>query len=159
MKTFADWLPHHNNLDVAPGLEALQKMRNFYIEKEIDILKDAVSVPGVSMQYPLRGSIERGANLWSPCEEEYQMLKGAVVGGPSLVFTRHHKVRVTKLRSHQQENPRTCGRILGHDANAVYLSTILKDMLCGKGEVRHFETPVTESSTFTRRVESGAWFG
>ena len=48
MHTFADWLGYYNNLDVAPGLEALEKMRTFYIEKGIDILKDAVSVSGVS---------------------------------------------------------------------------------------------------------------
>lgn len=35
MKTFADWLQYYNNEDIAPELEALQKMRNFYIEKEL----------------------------------------------------------------------------------------------------------------------------
>ena len=60
-KTFAEWLAYYNNLDVAPGLEALEKMRGFYAEKEIDILKDAVSIPGVSFQYLLRGAVERGA--------------------------------------------------------------------------------------------------
>jgi len=41
MLTFADWLRYYNNLDVAPGLEALEKMRNFYTEKGINILKDS----------------------------------------------------------------------------------------------------------------------
>ena len=49
MKTIKDWVRYYNNLDVAPGLEALQKMKNFYTEKGIDILKDAVSIPGVSL--------------------------------------------------------------------------------------------------------------
>ena len=49
MKTFADWLRYYNNLDVVPGLEALQKMRTFYTEKGIDILIDAASIPGVSV--------------------------------------------------------------------------------------------------------------
>ena len=30
IQTFADWLHHYNNLDVAPGLEALQTIRAFY---------------------------------------------------------------------------------------------------------------------------------
>ena len=47
MRTFADWLRYYTNLDVVPGLEALEKMRAFYTEKGIDILKDAVSIPGV----------------------------------------------------------------------------------------------------------------
>lgn len=137
---------------MAPGLEALHKIRTFYIEKGIDILKDVVSIPGVSMQYLLRGSIERGANLWSPGEDENQMLKGAVLGGPSLVFTRHHEVGGTRFRSHQQDNPPACRKTLGYDANAMYLSTMLKDMPCGKGQVRHLENPAAKAPAFTRRV-------
>ena len=66
MCTFADWLRYYNNLDVAPGLEALEKMRAFYTDKGIDILKDAVSIPGVSLHYLLRVCVERGADLYSP---------------------------------------------------------------------------------------------
>ena len=68
MRTFADWLRYYKDLDVAPGLEALEKMRNFYIEKGIDMLKDGVSLPGVSMHYLLRGAVEQGAELYAPCE-------------------------------------------------------------------------------------------
>ena len=100
MCTFADWLRYYNNLDVAPGLEALEKMRAFYTDKGNDILKDAVSIPGVSLHYLLRGCVERDAELYSPGKEAYEMLKEAVVGGLSLVFTRYHEVGVTKIRSH-----------------------------------------------------------
>ena len=34
------------------------------------------------------------------------MLKEAVVGGPSIVFTRYHEVGVTKIRSHRIAEPR-----------------------------------------------------
>ena len=54
---------------MVPGLEALEKMRTFYVEKGIDILKAAVNLPGVSMHYLLRGTIEREAELYSPCKE------------------------------------------------------------------------------------------
>ena len=72
---------------MASGLEALEKMRAFYTEKGIDILKAAVSIPGVSLHYLLRGCVERGAELYSPCKEAYEMLKEAVVGGPSALFS------------------------------------------------------------------------
>ena len=111
MCTFADWLRYYNNLDVAPGLEALEKMRAFYTDKGIDILKDAVSIPGVSLHYLLRGCVERGADLYSPCKEAYEMMKEAVVGGPSLVFTRYHEVGVTKIKSHRIAEPRLCKNI------------------------------------------------
>lgn len=97
MKTFADWLRYYNDLDVVRGLEALNKMRAFYTEKGIDILKDAVSIPGVSLHYLLRGAIDKGADLWTPREEAYKILKGAVVGGPSIVSTRYHEAAKTEI--------------------------------------------------------------
>jgi len=88
MHTFADWRRYYNDLDVAPRLETLEKMRAFYTDKGIDILKDAVSLPGVSLHYVLRGTIERGTELYSPWKEAYAMLKEAVASGQSLVFKR-----------------------------------------------------------------------
>ena len=35
------------------------------------------------------------SELYAPEKEAYEMLKGAVVGGPSLVFTRKQEVRKT----------------------------------------------------------------
>jgi len=119
MQTFADWLRYYNNLDVAPGLEALQKMRAFCTEKGIDILKDAVSLPGVSMHYLLRCMIERGTELFSPCKEAYEMLRETVVGGKSLVFKRYHATGETMIRPHRFKSPKPCRRIIGYDANAL----------------------------------------
>ena len=129
MQMFADWLRYYNNLDVAPGLEALERMRAFDTEKGIDILKDAVSIPGVSLHYLLRGAVERGAELYSPGKQAYEMLKEAVVGGPSLVFTRYHEVGVTKIRSHQTAEPHLRKRILGYDANAMLIVAFLEPFL------------------------------
>ena len=138
MQTFADWLRYYNNLDLAPGLEALERMRAFYTEKGIDILKVAVSIPGIRLHYLLWGEVERGTELYNPDKEVYEMLKEAVVGGPSLVFTRYHEVGVTKIRSHQTAEPHLCKRILGYDANALYLSTMVREMPCGKERVVHY---------------------
>jgi len=157
MSTFADWLRDYNDLEVAPDLEALEKMRIFYTEKGIDMLKDAVSLPGVSMHYLLRGAVERGAELYAPSKEEYEMLKGAVVGGPSLVFTRYHEVGKMRIRSHQVKEPRLCKTILGYDANALYLSTMLRDMPCGKGRVVNHNDESARSLVY--RLKSGQWFG
>jgi len=61
----------------------------------------------------LRGCVERGADLYSPGKEAYEMLKEAVVGGPSLVFTKYHEVGVMKIRSHRIAEPRLCKNIVG----------------------------------------------
>ena len=89
MQTFADWLRYSSDPDVAPGLEALEEMRAFYTDKGIDISKDAVSLPGVSLHFLMRGTIERVPELYNPCKEAYAMLEEAGVGGQSLVFKRY----------------------------------------------------------------------
>ena len=88
MKTFGDWLEYYNNLDVTPFLETIEKMKAYYTKLGVDIFKDVVSLPGASMQYILRGTLRRrnAPKLYAPGPEAYDMLKAAVVGGPSLVF-------------------------------------------------------------------------
>ena len=92
-KTLADWLEYYNNLAVGPFLEALEKMRGFYSGLDVNIFKDSVSLPGVSLQYLLHGTIQglNAPELYAPGKEAYEILKGAVVGGPSLVFTRKYE--------------------------------------------------------------------
>ena len=77
MQTFGDWLEYYNNLDVTPFFEALEKMKAYYTNLGVDILKDAVSLPGVALQYVLRRTL-RGRNapeLHAPGPEAYDMLK------------------------------------------------------------------------------------
>ena len=87
------------------------------------------------------------------------MLKGAVVCGPSLVFTRKHEAGKTAIRSHKYENARMCRRVLGYDANALYPSTMLEEMPCGKGKVVHYENPAEEAENFIGRLRRKEWFG
>ena len=164
MRTFGDWLEYYNNLDVAPFLEALQKMKEFYTNLGIDIFKDAVSLPGVSEKYILRKTLQprRGYNppkLFAPNKEAYAMLKAAVVGGPSLVFTRKHVAGETRIRSHQYEDARLCRRILGYDANLLCPSTMMKEMPCGPGFVQTYNNPEACAQVFPQLLWSGEWFG
>ena len=164
MQTFGDWLEYYNNLDVAPFLEALQKMKEFYTSLGIDILKDAVSLPGVSEKYILRKTLQprwgyKPPDLYSPNKEAYAMLKAAVVGGPSLVFTRKHVAGETRIRSHQYEDARLCRRILGYDANSLYPSTMMKEMPCGPGYVKSYDNPEAYARVFPQFLWMEEWFG
>ena len=164
MQTFGDWLEYYNNLDVAPFLEALQKMKEFYTSIGIDILKDAVSLPGVSEKYILRKTLQprwgyKPPELYSPNKEAYAMLKAAVVGGPSLVFTRKHVAGETRIRSHQYEDARVCRRILGYDANSLYPSTMMKEMPCGPGYVKSYDNPEAYARVFPQFLWTEEWFG
>ena len=164
MQTFGDWLEYYNNLDVAPFLEALQKMKEFYTDLGVDIFKDAVSLPGVSQQYLLRKTLQprRGykpPELYAPNAEAYAMLKAAVVGGPSLVFTRKHVAGETHIRSSQCEDAKVCSRILGYDANSLYPSTMMKEMPCGPGVVTTRNNPEAAALVFPQLLSTKEWFG
>ena len=56
--TMMDWLREYNIHDVVPFKEALEKTREQYYPDKIDILKDAVSIPGISMTYVFNKAIE-----------------------------------------------------------------------------------------------------
>ena len=139
MQTFGDWLEYYNNLDVTPFLETIEKMKAFYTKIGVNIFKDAVSLPGVSMQYILRRP------------EAYEMLKAAVVGGPSLVFTRKHVAGKTRIKSHKYEPSNIVKRIMGFDVNSLYPSTMAKEMPCGQEFVEHYKDPVQAGSSTTNR--------
>ena len=57
--TMKDWLREYNLADVTPFIEALEKTREQYYPDEIDLLKDAVSIPGISMMYVLNEALKR----------------------------------------------------------------------------------------------------
>lgn len=48
MSTFEDFLTWYNNLDVGPFVEAVENMQKFYFERQIDVFKTSISVPGVA---------------------------------------------------------------------------------------------------------------
>jgi hypothetical protein len=161
MTRFADWLKYYNDLDVEPFIEAADKMKAFYFDKGLDMFKDASSLPGISMQYLLRGTLsgKDAPELYAPGKEAYDLLKAAVSGGPSLVFTRYHEAGKTRIRSHQFKDAKVCVKIGGYDASALYLSTMLKDMPCGKERVLHYEDPKAAAESVVKRVMEGTCFG
>ena len=57
-ETMEDWLEEYNLADVEPFIEALEKTREQYYKDEIGLLKDAVSIPGISMTYVLNKALK-----------------------------------------------------------------------------------------------------
>ena len=56
--TMKDWLKIYNLIDVIPFVEALEKTRKNYMKDEIDMIKDCVSIPGISMTYVINKAIK-----------------------------------------------------------------------------------------------------
>ena len=57
--TMGDWLRVYNVADFVPFIEAFRKMAEHYYLDEIEVSKDAVSIPGISMTYMLNKSLEK----------------------------------------------------------------------------------------------------
>ena len=113
---------------------------------------------------PLRKTLQgrkgyKPPELYAPNKEAYDMLKAAVVGGPSFVFTRKHVAGETKIRSHQYKDAKPAKRILGYDANSLYPSTMMKEMPCGEGVVTTYANPEAAARVLPTTMSSGEWFG
>ena len=69
-ETMEDWLEEYSLADVKPFINALEKTREQYYPDEIDLLKDAVSIPGISMNYVLNKALKMkkksGPDLFAP---------------------------------------------------------------------------------------------
>ena len=51
MKTMKEYLVWYNNKDVVPMLDAIKKMLRFYTNRHIDMFKDGISVPRLTLKY------------------------------------------------------------------------------------------------------------
>ena len=54
-----DWLGVYSIADVVPFIEAFRKMAEHYYPDKIDVCKDAVSIPGMSMTCVINKSLEK----------------------------------------------------------------------------------------------------
>lgn len=149
MQTFQDFLMWYNNLDVQPFCEALEKMCHFWEEKNIDMLRQGISIPGVTMTY-LFMTLEPGIyfSLFDENNKDlHKLFKTNMVGGPSIIFHRYHEKGKTRIREREMLNmgrePNLCHKVVGFDANALYLWAIMEDMPTGhftrRREENHFK--------------------
>ena len=164
MSSMRDFLIWYNNLDVKPMLEAVAKQCAIYKTKGIDMLKDAISLPGLAIRWmfatipsqpapqefdpsllhrELRQSLP--VMLLTNNESDlYQTIKDNLVGGPSIIFHRYHEKDVTNIRQRVYgQDSKPCKLIHGVDANALYLWCLMREMPTGLP--RRFKRPVADS--------------
>ena len=91
--------------------------------------------------------------------ETYNLLKTGMVGGSAQVFTRYHEQNATYIRSHI-EREKLCKKIIGYDANALYLYCSGDVMPCGKDKLTVIEKPYDkiQIQTFERNVLEDKFF-
>ena len=139
-------LKDYNDLDVKPGVEAIG---NFFQSLNLDIHKDGISVPGLTLKY-LWHTKDTNCEfqLFKGNEVLYQKYRDNLVGGPSIVFHHYQERNKTRIR-----NGKPCQRILGYDANALYLWAISQDMPCGDHQIIPVYPEIVQD------VVNGSFFG
>ena len=152
MSRMRDFLVWYNNLDVKPMLEAVGKQCAIYEAKGIDMLKDAISLPGLAVRWlfasipsqPIPAQFDSSALhrevrqllpvmlLTEEHRDLYQTIKDNLVGGPSIIFHRYHEKDVTTIRQRVYgQDSKVCKLVYGVDANALYLWCLMRDMPTG----------------------------
>ena len=129
MKTMRDFLVWYNNRDVIPFLQAIDKQFAFYQQHNIDMFKDGISVPGLSLLHLFNDlpndtffTVFNNTN-----KDAHKLVKDNIVGGPAIIFHRYHEKGITKIRGGSE----LCRKIVGYDANALYLWALMQDMPTG----------------------------
>ena len=129
MKTLREYLIWYNNRDVTPFLDAIAKQFAFYRDRDIDMFKDGISVPGLSLLY-LFSNLPKDTYFVTfnrTNRDLHKLVKDNIVGGPAIIFHRYHEKGITKIRGGSE----LCRKIVGYDANALYLWALMQDMPTG----------------------------
>ena len=134
--TFADYLKWYNDLDVTPMISAIDNMNNFYKERKIDFIHQAISLPGIAMRVCFDSVTDPNAEFHlfnNKNKDIYKLFNNNIVGGPSIIFNRHHEAGKTFSRNNLNK---PCEQIVGYDANALYLWAIGQPMPSGYPLIR-----------------------
>ena len=129
METLREYLIWYNNRDVTPFLDAIAKQAGFYKHQNIDMFKDGISVPGLSLLH-LFNDLPNDTyfTVFNRTNRDlHKLVKDNIVGGPAIIFHRYHEKDVTKIRGGSE----LCRKIVGYDANALYLWALMHEMPTG----------------------------
>ena len=88
IKSFKDFLRWYNNKDVVPTLEAMQKIIEFYNQKEINMLKLGCTLPHLANICLHKSTDSKFYPFTESDKDLLEKIREDIVGGPSIVFTR-----------------------------------------------------------------------
>ena len=125
MTTIRDFLVFYNNRDIVPFLEAIDQQFTFYQQQNIDMCKDGISVPGLTLLYLFN---DLPPNMFftvfsQTTKDLHHLVPDNIVDGPAIISHQYHEKNVTNIRAGE-----TCRSVVGYDANALYLWALMQDM-------------------------------
>ena len=87
-------------------------------------MHQAISFPGVAIRVCFNSITDPAAEFHFINEKNkdfYQLFKQNIIGGLSIIFNRYHETGKTFIRNSPNK---PCQKIIGYDADALYLWTI-----------------------------------
>ena len=127
IQNFLDFFKWHNNKDVVPTLEAMQKMIEFYHNKGIDMLKLRCTLPNLAKICFLKSTDSKFYPFTESDKDLLEKIREDMVGGPSIVFIRKAVVDETFIR----KSSNLCKSIVGMDASQLYPYSMFQPMPTG----------------------------
>ena len=97
-----------------------------YKQQNLDIFKRSFSVSGVAKLQMMHKIQKNNSFCFFPKKHAdlHKTLRNQLTGGLSIVFCRYAAARKSRIRSHEVSNPETTEKILGLEANSLYLHAI-----------------------------------
>ena len=157
MENFSDFLKWYNNKDVVPTLETMQKMIEFYHNKEIGMLKLGCTLPNLANNC-LHKATDSKCYLFTESDKDLlEKIREYMVGGPSIVFKRKAVMDETFIR----KSSNLCKSIVGIDASQLYPYSMCQPMPTGlytrwkyDSETKSFTVRRNKSRSFENMVLS-----
>ena len=123
------------------------------------MLRQGISIPGITFT-TLESDI-----FFSLFDEKnkdfYYLFKKNMVGGPSIICHRYQEAGKTTIREKEMEQqgkePKLCQKVVGYDANALYLWAIMQNMPTGAFTRRREETRFKRESSSNMATEWLEW--
>ena len=98
MKSIKDFLMWYKNKDFVPTLEAMQKVIEFYHQKEIDMLQLGCTLPNLANICLHKSTHSKFYPFTENDKDLLEKVREDMVGGPSIVFTRKAVVNENFIR-------------------------------------------------------------
>ena len=157
MQYFSDFPKWYNNKNVVPTLEAMQKMIEFYHNKEIDMLKLGCTLPNLANICLNKSTDSKFYPFTESDKDLLEKIREDMVGGPSIVFTRKAVVNETFIR----KSSNLCKPIVGIDGSQLYPYSMCQPMVTGlctrweyDSETKRFTARQNKSRSFENMVLS-----
>ena len=151
METLREYLIWYNNRDVTPFLDAIAKQAGFYKHQNIDMFKDGISVPGLSLLH-LFNDLPNDTyfTVFNRTNSDlHELVKDNIVGGPAIIFHRYHEKDVTKIRGGGE----TCRSIVDTTPTRYICGPSCRT--CPRGGIRVVGRKI--SSVLNKPSRSGRW--